>query len=150
MQNSFVVGATGTRSCDLLRVKQIVSRRLRFCFHSIKAHNQFHGGGARESLRAHDSRPPGDHHRRLRRVFRAIVEGRRGTVFFEFTGPAKTIAASQPKFEMLLNRLTEPRLYQRESGDSTRIFASVLLGIFQAITFACERDNLREVNEQFR
>ena len=33
----------------------------------------------------------------------AIVEGPGGNVFIKFTGPAKTIAASQAEFEQLLN-----------------------------------------------
>ena len=36
------------------------------------------------------------------RLLGAIVEGPRGNVFVKFTGPAKTIAANQPKFEQLL------------------------------------------------
>jgi hypothetical protein len=41
------------------------------------------------------------------RVLGAIVEGPGGNVFFKFTGPAKTIAANQPKFETLLNSVTK-------------------------------------------
>ena len=37
------------------------------------------------------------------RLLGAIVEGPGGNVFIKFTGPAKTIAASQAKFEQLLN-----------------------------------------------
>lgn len=37
------------------------------------------------------------------RLLGAIVEGPGGNVFLKFTGPAKTIAASQPDFEKLLN-----------------------------------------------
>jgi hypothetical protein len=37
------------------------------------------------------------------RLLGAIVEGPGGNVFLKFTGPAKTIAASQPGFEKLLN-----------------------------------------------
>jgi len=37
------------------------------------------------------------------RLLGAIVEGPGGNVFVKFTGPAKTVAASQPKFEQLLN-----------------------------------------------
>jgi hypothetical protein len=37
------------------------------------------------------------------RLLGAIVEGPVGNVFVKFTGPAKTIAASQPRFEELLN-----------------------------------------------
>jgi hypothetical protein len=37
------------------------------------------------------------------RLLGAIVEGPGGNVFIKFTGPAKTIAASQARFEQLLN-----------------------------------------------
>jgi hypothetical protein len=37
------------------------------------------------------------------RLLGAIVEGPTGNVFIKFTGPAKTIAASQAAFEQLLN-----------------------------------------------
>ena len=37
------------------------------------------------------------------RLLGAIVEGPGGNVFIKFTGPAKTIAASQSEFEQLLN-----------------------------------------------
>jgi hypothetical protein len=37
------------------------------------------------------------------RLLGAIVEGPGGNVFIKFTGPAKTIAASQAAFEQLLN-----------------------------------------------
>ncbi len=37
------------------------------------------------------------------RMLGAIVEGPGGNVFFKFTGPAKTIAANQPKFDLLIN-----------------------------------------------
>jgi hypothetical protein len=37
------------------------------------------------------------------RLLGAIVEGPGGNVFIKFTGPAKTVAASQAKFERLLN-----------------------------------------------
>ena len=40
------------------------------------------------------------------RLLGAIVEGPDGNVFFKFTGPAKTIAANQLKFEMLLNSVS--------------------------------------------
>ena len=36
------------------------------------------------------------------RLLGAIVEGPRGNVFVKFTGPAKTVAANQQKFEQLL------------------------------------------------
>ena len=36
------------------------------------------------------------------RLLGAIVEGPGGNVFLKFTGPAKTIAANQQKFEQLL------------------------------------------------
>jgi hypothetical protein len=41
------------------------------------------------------------------RLLGAIVEGPGGNVFFKFTGPAKTIAANQPKFEQLLASVTK-------------------------------------------
>jgi hypothetical protein len=37
------------------------------------------------------------------RLLGAIVEAPEGNVFFKFTGPAKTVAANQPKFDALLN-----------------------------------------------
>ena len=36
------------------------------------------------------------------RLIGAIVEGAGGTVFVKFTGPAKTVAANQAKFDQLL------------------------------------------------
>jgi hypothetical protein len=36
------------------------------------------------------------------RLIGAIVEGPGGNVFFKLTGPAKTIAAQQKNFELLL------------------------------------------------
>jgi hypothetical protein len=36
------------------------------------------------------------------RMLGAIVEGPGGNIFIKFTGPVKTIAANQPKFEALL------------------------------------------------
>jgi len=36
------------------------------------------------------------------RLLGAIVEGRSGNIFVKFTGPAKTVAANQQKFEQLL------------------------------------------------
>jgi len=41
------------------------------------------------------------------RLLGAIVEGPSGNVVFKFTGPTKTIAANQPKFETLLNSITK-------------------------------------------
>jgi hypothetical protein len=41
------------------------------------------------------------------RMIGAIVEGPGGNVFFKFTGPAKTIAANQPKFESLLGSISK-------------------------------------------
>jgi hypothetical protein len=41
------------------------------------------------------------------RMLGAIVEGPGGNVFFKFTGPAKTIAANQPKFELLLGSVAK-------------------------------------------
>lgn len=40
------------------------------------------------------------------RMLGAIVENPAGNVFFKFTGPAKTIAANQAKFDLLLNSIT--------------------------------------------
>ena len=37
------------------------------------------------------------------RLLGAIIEGPGGNVFIKFTGPAKTMAANQPKFQQLLN-----------------------------------------------
>jgi hypothetical protein len=37
------------------------------------------------------------------RLLGAIVEGPGGNVFIKFTGPEKTIAANQPKFDQLIN-----------------------------------------------
>jgi hypothetical protein len=39
------------------------------------------------------------------RLLGAIVEGPEGAVFFKFTGPAKTVAASQPTFDKMLETL---------------------------------------------
>jgi hypothetical protein len=36
------------------------------------------------------------------RLLGAIVEGPGGNLFFKFTGPARTVAANQPKFEQML------------------------------------------------
>jgi hypothetical protein len=41
------------------------------------------------------------------RLLGAIVEGPGGNIFFKFTGPAKTIAANQPKFESLLSSVSK-------------------------------------------
>jgi hypothetical protein len=41
------------------------------------------------------------------RMLGAIVENPAGNVFFKFTGPAKTIAANQAKFDLLLNSVTK-------------------------------------------
>ena len=40
------------------------------------------------------------------RLLGAIVEGPQGAVFFKFTAPAKTAAAQQPAFEMLLQSIS--------------------------------------------
>ncbi len=37
------------------------------------------------------------------RLLGAIVEGPGGNIFIKFTGPVKTVAASQPKFQQLLD-----------------------------------------------
>jgi len=39
------------------------------------------------------------------RLIGAIVEGPAGTVFIKFTGPTKTVAANQQKFEQLLGSI---------------------------------------------
>lgn len=39
------------------------------------------------------------------RLLGAIVEGPQGSVFFKFTGPAKTVAANQSEFEKMLSSL---------------------------------------------
>ena len=36
------------------------------------------------------------------RLLGAIAEGPEGSVFFKFTGPAKTVTANQAKFETLI------------------------------------------------
>jgi hypothetical protein len=41
------------------------------------------------------------------RLLGAIVEGPGGNIFFKFTGPSKTIAANQEKFESLLGSITK-------------------------------------------
>ena len=41
------------------------------------------------------------------RMLGAIVENPGGNVFFKFTGPAKTIAANEAKFDLLLNSVTK-------------------------------------------
>jgi len=43
------------------------------------------------------------------RLLGAIIEGPGGNVFIKFTGPAKTIAASQAQFEQLLNSVDKER-----------------------------------------
>jgi len=44
---------------------------------------------------------------RLRRAERcAIIEGPQGSVFFKFTGPAKTVAQNQAAFDKLLASLS--------------------------------------------
>jgi hypothetical protein len=43
------------------------------------------------------------------RLLGAIVEGPGGNVFLKFTGPAKTIAANQKKFEQLLDSFDKER-----------------------------------------
>jgi hypothetical protein len=40
------------------------------------------------------------------RLVGAIVEAPQGSVFFKLTGPAKTVAANQAKFETMLNSIT--------------------------------------------
>ena len=37
------------------------------------------------------------------RLLGAIIEGPGGNIFIKFTGPAKTIAANEAKFQQLLN-----------------------------------------------
>jgi hypothetical protein len=43
------------------------------------------------------------------RLLGAIVEGQGGSVFFKFTGPAKTVAANQKKFEQLLESIDKEK-----------------------------------------
>ncbi len=45
------------------------------------------------------------------RLLGAIIEGPGGNVFIKFTGPAKTIAASQADFEQLLSSFDKERSY---------------------------------------
>src|SRR5579884_3610751 len=40
------------------------------------------------------------------RLLGAIVETQQGSVFFKFTGPAKTVAANQAKFDGMINSIT--------------------------------------------
>ena len=47
------------------------------------------------------------------RLLGAIVEGPGGNVFIKFTGPAKTLAASQATFEQLLNSFDKADSYVR-------------------------------------
>jgi hypothetical protein len=37
------------------------------------------------------------------RLLGAIIEGPTGNIFIKFTGPAKTMAANQPRFEQMIN-----------------------------------------------
>jgi hypothetical protein len=41
------------------------------------------------------------------RLLGAIVAGPQGSVFFKFTGPAKTVAAAQPEFDALIASMTK-------------------------------------------
>ena len=43
------------------------------------------------------------------RMLGAIVEGPQGSIFFKFTGPAKTIAANQTGFDKMLASLAPVR-----------------------------------------
>ena len=43
------------------------------------------------------------------RMLGAIVEGPQGSIFFKFTGPAKTIAANQAAFDKMLESLAPVR-----------------------------------------
>lgn len=43
------------------------------------------------------------------RMLAAIVEGPQGSIFFKFTGPAKTIAANQAAFDKMLESLRPVR-----------------------------------------
>ena len=72
---------------------QIAKRTLRgLNVTTIDASGEYSGGPMTASARGE----PGY------RLLGAIVEGPRGNVFVKFTGPAKTIAANQQKFEQLL------------------------------------------------
>jgi len=42
------------------------------------------------------------------RLLGAIVEGPQGSVFFKFTGPAKTVAQNQAAFDKMLSTLSAP------------------------------------------
>jgi hypothetical protein len=41
------------------------------------------------------------------RLLGAIVAGPQGSVFFKLTGPAKTVAATEPEFNALIGSLTK-------------------------------------------
>lgn len=41
------------------------------------------------------------------RLLGAIVETPQGSVFFKFTGPAKTVAANQAKFDAMINSIAK-------------------------------------------
>ena len=43
------------------------------------------------------------------RLLGAIVEGPQGSIFFKFTGPAKTVAANQAAFDKMLASLAPVR-----------------------------------------
>ncbi len=81
--------------------------------------NQFHGPAAKTAKRtihglavttidaSGDYTGMGEAAKPSYRLLGAIVEGPGGNVFFKFTGPAKTVAANQPKFEALLNSVSK-------------------------------------------
>ncbi|MGB9233905.1 MAG: hypothetical protein WCC04_05790 [Terriglobales bacterium] len=54
------------------------------------------------------------------RLLGAIVEGPGGNVFIKFTGPAKTIAASQAAFEQLLNSFDKDSSYAKLNHSHSR------------------------------
>jgi hypothetical protein len=58
----------------------------------------------------------------------AIVEGPGGNVFVKFTGPAKTIAASQAEFERLLNSFDKEKSYAKGSARKTGSAAGAVIG----------------------
>jgi hypothetical protein len=52
------------------------------------------------------------------RLLGAIVEGPDGNVFIKFTGPAKTIAASQAEFEQFLNSFEKENSYVKSQSSA--------------------------------
>jgi hypothetical protein len=81
--------------------------------------NQFHGPAAKTGKRtihglqvttidaSGDYSGMGEATKPAYRLLGAIVEGPGGNVFFKFTGPAKTVAANQAKFDLLLGSVAK-------------------------------------------